>query len=78
MGSPVKIEPADFWELLARRRYVDAIEHDLLKQRIEGQRRLAEAKAAAMACHARVRERYALPDADWQLDDATCEVTPVP
>ncbi len=75
--DPVTLTPADYWELRARLRDVEAVKLDLLKQRLEGERRLSEARAAAGVCEARVRAKYALPDVEFGWNDETLELIPV-
>lgn len=73
MGSPVKLPPAAYWEIRARIRDVEAVEYELLQQRLAGQRRLADAKAAVNAC----LDRWGVPDTSFNWNDDTQELTPV-
>lgn len=77
-GTPVTLDPADFWELRARSADIDVAEHELLKQRLAAQQRLATAKAAARAVVDRVLAKYGVAAETFSLNDDTLELTPQP
>jgi hypothetical protein len=73
------VDAADYWELRARQRDVQAVELELLQQRLEGQQRLVAAQRASETCLRALLTKYAIPaGAGLRWDDATRSITVTP
>jgi hypothetical protein len=75
---PIGLQPAEYWELVARVRQVKALQLDQIAARARAAQDLEAAQAAVDACLDRLRVTYpGLPADRFALDDATCTLRPI-
>lgn len=77
MRDPVTLPPADYWELRARIRDVEAVELDARKAAEQFKAKTAAALAARQACFERLVTAHGLDGTTtYGWDDATCALIP--